>query len=264
MKKILSAVIVTAAFGAVLADAEPADETIVAASTFEIGTLQITAGIGTNNVVIPVCFKNLAEWNTNSDSLPVAQIMKVSNLNDGDHLIRFNGEKYDGWAWNGEAWVADKNITIGINSPVVEGGSAADTKLVTGEAMWLKRSNASTATTIQLFGKYVAPSNVTQKIARGKGKLTFLANPTCAQVSSDVLKTKLAGVAKKGDKIRKVSGTGTTKDFTYTLNTKTKQYVWAYVKGKTITYGPDALAPYEGLWYISGSDGDDESFTWGN
>ena len=257
MKKFLPVLSLVCAFAA------QADDVVVSENIF--GLMAVDSGTANTIVATP--------WlsATGEGSVLVSNLVKTTNLSEGDKLYVINGNgasaSYDGWQISGGNWAPIGKYQVAANGTVssVGGASASDRAIVRGQGVWLVRSDASKP--FYLYGEYSASSattEITEAGTQNAPKWYLVGN-----ASTSAFEFNAAG---------KFSGTINAKDtiviptsaaplvLTYTNNVWTGQAVSNYtdsVLGTIDVYysvTTNSVPAGTGFWYVS--RGGTPTITW--
>ena len=240
-----------AAFGivAAAAAAEVASENI-----FGILALNDTTSA---NLIISVPWVDCTDV---SQGTLVSNVVKTTNLQVGDYIIRKSGSTYQSWVLTsgagGNYWKPQIVVGAGVTT-TTEGANTA--RMARGDALWLHRQNPAESSPIYLFGQYTSAGASTTIAA---GTTTLAANPGDSAKSPNYFSWANGGPA-NGDKILVNTATGYR---TYTYNgtkwtyvTKTQGAALPALPGTNeVTYeytstenDADAIPAGKGFWYQS-------------
>lgn len=223
MKKLICGFLCVAV-GVALADVE----SVVA--TIEVRA--ITSSL--TNTIVAIPGLDLA---TGGD-LAVSNLVKTTNLEDGDKLVAFDGERYETWtlrADGGKHWdKTAQKITISADgSEELSVGTAASLyTLPVGKGVWLSRTASGTSSPFYVYAQQPASTGTT--IAAGV-KAALVGNPTATDKAPTV-----SGMV-DGDQVA-VPQAGTLKHYTYISET----IGWR----SGATEGLPDIDAGTGFWYI--------------
>ena len=240
MKKLLSIALCAAAITSFAADE--------AVQIADVGVLSVTIPANQKNTIIAASFKNLSD---STKDVSIADMVKTTNLAEGDKLLLFTGTKGTYTAWvlgsDGKWAAAEKTYTVDANGELVEGeGTPTSTTVTAGTGLWIVReSNTDKAATIAIYGAYTSTAKSTTTTA---GAWNLIGNPG--------LVSKTISTGTKGDYIiRIVDGKQRKYMYNATKNAwyyQTKAVVNNKVK-TTSTYDALTIEPGEGFWYYTQS-----------
>lgn len=194
-----------------------------------IGTLPVTVVKDQQLMAVPFADAD--------GEISVNDMVKTSDLTEGDKLYVANGNGYDMWKLEGGQWKSANKVTIKADGSVDEGVSlsAENAKVKRGDAFWLETANGGNV--MLLGGKSNADSSVAVA-----GKWNLIGNPGIED------KTLAATGFVNGDKVSILQENGYLKTWTF----KTSQNGW-WVRGsdaRTIT-----VPAGKGIWfYANGSE----------
>lgn len=233
MKRILSIVLCAAAVAAF------GEETTVTNVTFSLYPVTSSS----KETIVAISLRGM-----DGQPVAVADLVKTSNLTEGDKLYTFENGKYEGWTLTGGAWVgANKKYTMSETGQLVEaeGDDPSTVRKEVGSGIWLVRNDPYVAGTEFTFYLYGKPVDNPQTTIVG-GAINLVGNPTTSQVM--FTKTMLAGAA-TGDKIEVPGGTGILGRGVYLYDGNT----WTTTNPKThlLEEGFPTIPANQGFWYVS-------------
>lgn len=196
----------------------------------------------------------VAVGGSDESSVKVTNYIMTTNLQEGDSILQWNGEAWEGWVINKEgAWEAATSVSLG---GVTTAEAASGSALSRGAAVWLNRPKITEAASFYLYGQV---SSKEVKLQAQAGGYTLLSNPTTAELDFSSLKWNDCS---KGDQILFAGSDGKMKSYTYRIPTDGAELAWCKktftVNGEytaatwtAITTGDVVLAPGAGFWYNS-------------
>lgn len=241
MKKLLSIALCAAAITSFAADE--------AVQIADVGVLSVTIPANQKNTIIAASFKDFSD---STKDVSIADMVKTTNLAEGDKLLLFTGTKGTYTAWvlgsDGKWAAAEKTYTVDANGELVEGtGTSASTTVTAGTGLWIVRGaeSAKSEAKIAIYGAYTSTVKSTTTTA---GAWNLIGNPG--------LVSKTISTGTKGDYIiRIVDGKQRKYMYNATKNAwyyQTKAVVNNKVK-TTSTYDALTIEPGEGFWYYTRS-----------
>ena len=239
MKKLLSIALCAAAITSFAADE--------AVQIADVGVLSVTIPANQKNTIIAASFKDLSD---STKDVSIADMVKTTNLAEGDKLLLFTGTKgtYTAWVLNSDGkWVAaDKTYTVNSEGNVVEGtGTPTSTTVTAGTGLWIVReSNTANPATIAIYGAYTSTAKSTTTTA---GAWNLIGNPG--------LVSKTISTGTKGDQIITIVN-GVQRKYMYN-SSKGWYYDTQKVENDKIktthNVGNPTIASGEGFWYYTQS-----------
>ena len=230
MKKLL-AIAVCASAVAAFADLEPTT----------LGTVGVTAITSTlTNTVVAVSYKDLAE----AGNIAVSNIVKTTNLLEGDRLYVFNNGSYQVYklSSNGGYWQKMTNAEVGSTGglTITEGVAANSKLLAVGQGIWLVRGPKwdGEEFTFYIYGK-PANSN-TVPVSSGTN---LVGNPTTSNVAPTV--------ANPSDGDRVLVPQNFALPITYTYNETKKQWSHTGSDHKKVFGALPEIKAGTGFWYVA-------------
>lgn len=150
MKKLLSIAFCAAA--AFAASAESASTALVT-----VGVIPVTLPAGQKNTIIAAAFTGLE-----GGELTIANVVKTTNLAQGDQILLFKDGGYTAWVLDADKkWQkTEANFTLdSAGNNIATTGAETTTTVTAGQGLWIVRKDATDAATIAIYGKFVdAPS----------------------------------------------------------------------------------------------------------
>jgi len=212
-----------------------------AASAVEttIATVEVRAvNSGLTNTVVAIPGLDLAT----GGAIAISNLVKTTNLAEGDRLVAFTNNKYESWELNAsKIWVKNsKLIDIGADGSISDGeGTASDLKtLGVGCGIWLSRRASGVSSPFYVYAQQPDTTNTTV----AAGTTALVGNPTT------VNKAPVISGCAIGDQIL-VPSKGMVKEYSYkTVDKKTGWYsrqVFSDVEGLPI------ISAGTGFWYVS-------------
>lgn len=222
-----------------------ASTTVSSGNTF--GVLRVDVGTTADEVIIAIPW--LAS-STSDTSIKVTDVIKTANLAEGDQLYYYNTttKKYQVWQLDSsKTWVGAQNV-----SDTTTETASDSTALNRGDAILLKRTGTTKASSIYLYGQVPSSSTCEVSMALGSSSspaYTLIAPPAASE--TDLNGATWANVG-SGDYI--VLETGKILNYV-TIGEATK---WAQRTGfedHADVYSTDAakISAGMGAWYVSQS-----------
>lgn len=146
MKKLLSIAFCAAA--AFAASAESATTALVT-----VGVIPVTLPAGQKNTIIAAAFTGLEDG-----KLTIANVVKTTNLAEGDQILLFKDGSYTAWVLDTDKkWQkTDANFTLdSAGDTTVTTGAETTTTVTAGQGLWIVRKDATDAATIAIYGKFI-------------------------------------------------------------------------------------------------------------
>ena len=148
-----------------------------------VSTIEVRAvNSGLTNTVVAVPGIDLAS----DGAVAISNLVKTTNLAEGDRLVAFTNDKYESWVLNAsKVWVKNsKLITIDGSGAVSEGeGTASDLMtLGVGSGIWLSRVASGTSAPFYVYARQ--PSTTNSTVAAGSAAL--VGNPTIQNKSPTI------------------------------------------------------------------------------
>lgn len=229
MKKLLSIAFCAAA--AFAASAETASTKLVT-----VGVIPVTLPAGQKNTIIAAAFTGIE-----GGELTIANVVKTTNLAQGDQILLFKDGGYTAWVLESDKkWAkTDTDFTIdSAGNTTITTGAETSTTLTAGQGLWIIRQDATSEANIAIYGKFIdAP------------KTTVAAN-TWTLIGNAGLKAFTTIPSAKGDKIITVSDG---KLCTYAYNATQQKWYSQTVDNGNVAYTgwTPSLASGLGCWYYT-------------
>lgn len=153
--------------GSVLADGAATEDEGVTS----VGVTAITSA--NKNTIVAVSYGDL-----DGGAVSVANLVKTTNLTEGDQLVVYNGSTYDSWVLGSGAWVSNTStFTMNAGGGVSQGtGADAGKTLQVGTGFWLIRKDWKDGDSVTFY-MYGSPSSTTS-YKPTSGTWTLVGNPT--------------------------------------------------------------------------------------
>ena len=139
-------------------------------SVNQMGMLQVESALTNTIIAVP-----WVDWNSDTNSAPeilAANLVKTSNLTEGDRLYVFNNPRYAVYELHDGTWESLKTVTAvgGDNVQITTAEDAATHRLPRGRGLWLKRQKPldekGKPILFFLFGQY-KPEQLYTRITAG-------------------------------------------------------------------------------------------------
>jgi len=161
-----------------------------------------------------------------SEATLVSNVVKTTNLADGDYLIYKVGNTYNSWVLEGSVWKPQAIVIskAGAETEVYSTAAADGLRVSRGSALWLHRANPAASKPVYLFGQYTTAEATTTITV---GQTTLAANPgdSALNLNSGFAEKWTSGAPANGDKILVNLPSGYR---TYTYNASAAK--WQYVE----------------------------------
>ena len=222
--------------GIVLADS-------ISATVATVDVIEVDSRL--TNTVVAIPGLDLAGGN-----LAISNLVRTTNLTNGDKLYAFDGHDYETWVLEGGVWTKhDKLFTVNASGQIVA-GTGTPSSLMTmsvGSGIWLSRQDVS-----KKFYIYGAQPNTKTSVAVA-GAISLVGNPalSCKRPVSFVTSVL-------GDKI--IIPTSTVPK-TYTYSEKNEVRAWRNMTGGVLSEELPEIPAGTGFWYVS-TGGADVTINW--
>ena len=245
MKKLLTIAVCASAVAAFATDTE-----------IPLGTLGVTSvSVTATNTVIVSSYLDLG----GSETVPVSNIVKTTNLEVGDKLYVFKSSNvYEAYtlAQDGGAkyWDADKLYTVNSDGSLNAGVSAAPTipTLSIGSGLWLVRPRENPSVTIQVYGGLPAATNFNVTA----GSTVLVGNPTRTAMAPSEIEN-----AVDGDQILVPGNSQMPTIYSYGTGMAGTKCWYRRQSGNKVD-GLPAIAAGNGFWYIAKGSGSARVVKW--
>ena len=226
----------------------------VLSSVATIGVLRVSSAL--TNTVVAVPWQSMSVDSETNVDVTVSEVVNPNGLGTGDKIQRYDAETGDFNRWESNedgGW--DKIATISTRG--VSSSSAEVTRLSSGGAFWLVRSNPSDY--IYLVGRYTGEDYEVELAGGTSGSpgYTLVANPTMDSINLSALNIVddkgVTTTPDVGDLIKIQGAGGNATYFRNAANTAWGCYMPQRVKGRLQNVFTECgtVPAGTGFWYIS-------------
>jgi hypothetical protein len=214
------------------------------AAEVTVATVDVIAvDSGMKNTVVAIPGLDLAT----GDNLAISNLVKTTNLSDGDMLYAFKNGSYETWTLDSGVWTRNTALYSVNNAGQIaatEGTASSDMTMSVGSGIWLSRVNSTYAkgNPFYIYAAHVASPSTTV----AAGATVLLGNPLTA-VDGDKFPTVTG--AQSGDVII-IPTAKLPRSYTYNGS------AWVGIGALP------AIARGTGFWYKATASGSTRTVTW--